>query len=43
MNQNDHSDIRQRFLKVDTSNVADVLDEMGFNESRIGAGSRAFC
>jgi len=30
--------IRERFLKVDTSNVADVLDEMGYPDQGLQAG-----
>jgi regulator of RNase E activity RraA len=30
--------VRERFLKVDTSNVADVLDEMGYPDQGLAAG-----
>lgn len=35
-------DIRERFLAVDTSNVADVLDEMGLLEQGLSADFRPF-
>jgi regulator of RNase E activity RraA len=37
MNDVSRSEIRQRFLKVDTSNVADVLDEMGLPNQGLAA------
>jgi regulator of RNase E activity RraA len=36
------ADIRERFLSVDTSNVADVLDKMGLQEQGLSADFRPF-
>lgn len=38
----DKEQIRQRFLAIDTSNVADVLDEMGLHEQGLSAEFRPF-
>ena len=35
-------DIRERFLRVDTSNVADVLDQMGLPDQGLSAGFQPF-
>ena len=35
-------EIRERFLQVDTSNVADVLDQMGLPDQGLAAGFRPF-
>lgn len=40
MNSLDRAFVRERFLKVDTSNIADVLDEMGFPDQGL---SPDFC
>ena len=37
MNAQERKQIRERFLKVDTSNVADVLDEMGLPNQGLAA------
>lgn len=37
MHDTSRSEIRQRYLKVDTSNVADVLDEMGLPNQGLAA------
>ena len=37
MNADERKKIRERFLKVDTSNVADVLDEMGLPNQGLAA------
>lgn len=42
MSQKTRAAIRARFLKVDTSNVADVLDEMGLLHQGLAADFRSF-
>ncbi len=42
MTQDERSAIRKRFLEVDTSNVADVLDEMGFPDQGLAADFAPF-
>lgn len=42
MTEIDKADIRQRFLQVDTSNVADVLDEMGLPNQGLAADFSPF-
>lgn len=42
MTINDRDAIRRRFLKVDTSNVADVLDELGYPNQGLSADFRPF-
>ncbi|MDS1140107.1 RraA family protein [Pusillimonas sp. SM2304] len=37
VSKEEKSSIRERFLKVDTSNVADVLDEMGYPDQGLAA------
>lgn len=38
----DHEEIRRRYLEVDTSNVADVLDELGFHDQGLAPAFRPF-
>jgi regulator of RNase E activity RraA len=42
MSEADRADIRARFLNVDTSNVADVLDKMGLQDQGLSADFRPF-
>ncbi|MDB5509922.1 MAG: hypothetical protein JWL93_2391 [Hyphomicrobiales bacterium] len=42
MTEIDKADIRKRFLQVDTSNVADVLDEMGLPNQGLAADFSPF-
>ncbi|HWM80582.1 MAG TPA: RraA family protein [Pseudolabrys sp.] len=42
LSETERADIRTRFLRVDTSNVADVLDKMGLQDQGLSADFRPF-
>jgi 4-hydroxy-4-methyl-2-oxoglutarate aldolase len=42
LSRSERREIRERFLKVDTSNVADVLDQMGLTDQGLSAAFQPF-